>query len=232
MVLTSNSQNYVNKIDPLNLLRVYATMLVFIAHTNIFSNSLVWLGKSVFYFNTPAWAAMWIFYTLSGFLAGKSFADKKYAFTFSDIGKYYYKKVLRIWLPTMIFIFITCVLAYPDFLPNNLFVIKNFFLCIYGSTQNNPAVDGVGATWFVFTLMWLYAAAPLLSFLANKIRCNKKISSKPIIKTSVYLFVIFLCLLSGEIWRQYVKRDGLVSLCLHSALCKCQYFCSRYFLCF
>ena len=80
--------NYTNRVDPLNLLRVYATMLVFIAHTNIFSNGLVWLGKSVFYFNTPAWAAMWVFYTLSGFLAGKSFASKRYTFTPSHIGKY------------------------------------------------------------------------------------------------------------------------------------------------
>lgn len=162
--------NYTNRVDPLNLLRVYATMLVFIAHTNIFSNGLVWLGKSVFYFNTPAWAAMWVFYTLSGFLAGKSFASKRYTFTPSHIGKYYYKKILRIWLPTMLFIFITCILVYPDFLPTYPFVIKNFFLCIYGSTWNNPAVDGIGATWFVFTLMWLYISAPLVSFFANMIK--------------------------------------------------------------
>lgn len=197
--------NYTNRVDPLNLLRVYATMLVFIAHTNIFSNGLVWLGKSVFYFNTPAWAAMWVFYTLSGFLAGKSFASKRYTFTPSHIGKYYYKKILRIWLPTMLFIFITCILVYPDFLPTYPFVIKNFFLCIYGSTWNNPAVDGIGATWFVFTLMWLYISAPLVSFFANMIKKAKRLEERPALKTLCYLFAILLCLFVGEVWRQYVK---------------------------
>lgn len=59
--------NYTNRVDPLNLLRVYATMLVFIAHTNIFSNGLVWLGKSVFYFNTPAWRQCGFFILFPGF---------------------------------------------------------------------------------------------------------------------------------------------------------------------
>lgn len=105
----------------------------------------------------------------------------------------------------MLFIFITCILVYPDFLPTYPFVIKNFFLCIYGSTWNNPAVDGIGATWFVFTLMWLYISAPLVSFFANMIKKAKRLEERPALKTLCYLFAILLCLFVGEVWRQYVK---------------------------
>lgn len=198
-----------NRIDPLNFLRVYATLVVFVAHTNIFTNRLVWLGKQVFFMNAPAWAAMWFFYTLSGYLAGRSFLNQRSDFSLAFVGSYYYKKFLRVWLPTVVFIFISCVLTFPDFLPTNPIVIRNFFLCIYGSTWNNPAVDGVGATWFVFTLMWLYLSAPVWCFLASRIQTSRLMQGKPGARTAFYLAATALCLAAGEIWRQYCAWKGM-----------------------
>jgi peptidoglycan/LPS O-acetylase OafA/YrhL len=91
-----------------------------------------------------------------------------------------------------VFIGIACVLAFPNFIPEHPYVLKNFLLCIYGSVWDNPAVDGVGATWFVFTLMWLYFLVPGISYLSSKIK-----------KSYMFFLTIGIFLFIGEVWRYY-----------------------------
>lgn len=198
-----------NRVDPINFLRVFATMVVFIAHTNVFSSRVLYTGIGSFFLNAPAWSAMWIFFTLSGYLAGKNFFSKKYELTFAGIKKYYIQKFVKVYVPTVLFILIACILSYPEFIPEHPLVLREFLLCIYGSTWGSPAVDGVGATWFVFTLMWLYFIAPLLSWVASNIsQLRFKIHDK-LINDVLYLLFIILFLLGGQIWKSYVFRANL-----------------------
>ena len=70
----------------LNILRVYATALVFFCHSTI-------IAKECFEFklhglmrllNTPAWGGVWMFLAIGGFLAAYGFDQKKYTIDKSE----------------------------------------------------------------------------------------------------------------------------------------------------
>lgn len=201
MVLEKRDKS--NRVDPINALRTFTILAVFVAHSCSFTGG-VFSYKWSFVFVMPAWMAMWVFFTLSGYLAGKGFAQGRYPLTARGIGRYYYKRFIRIWLPTMFFIFLACILSFPDFIPKNPSVLQLFLFCTYGSVWNNPAVDGIGATWFAFTLMWLYLSAPWLAYLAEKTR-----KAKPRFQKYILPVFIICCLTFGMAWRLYVHSQGL-----------------------
>ena len=73
-------------------------------------------------------------------------------------------------MPTFSFIFLCLVLVYPNYIIDNPIILLKFFTLSY---NGNPGVDGVGATWYVFTLIQLNLLAPLFSYIAQKAAGSK-----------------------------------------------------------
>ena len=150
----------------------------------LFSQSIIFY----FYFIRQLGGGVWIFFILSGFLSALGFQSQKYTLSLKGIIQYYYKKIHNIYFPTIIFIFISIVLSYPDFFVQNKNVIFQFLYCGYNGI---PGAPGIGATWFVFTLMWLYFISPIVALLFNPLSSRKKL-----------LFIgLLLCIFSGLAYR-------------------------------
>lgn len=159
-----------NSVDPINFIRVLAIIIIYMLHTSLFSAKLVNLWESgywTFIFKPPAWAGVWILFIVSGYLVGKGFASERYTLKAKDIKKFYVRRIVKVWIPVIFFIFLVCVLVCPDLLIENPIIIIRFLTCTFN--DNNVYL---GPTWFVFTLMWLYLIAPLICFVMQKIKQN------------------------------------------------------------
>lgn len=156
----------------IDFLRVIATACVFILHTAIFTNQHgdVFAVPYTHPLRTPAWGGVWIFFLLSGYLAARGFALQKYEYSLKGIALYYKRKIINIYIPTLFFIFICCILVFPTFLKDNPAVIVRLLSCTYNGA---PGVDGIGATWFISTLMQLYILCPLFCKMIEMIRERK-----------------------------------------------------------
>lgn len=178
------------RFDSLNTLRVVALFMVVFLHATCFdgknfpASALMQDGGMNWIFFTPAWGGVWIFFILSGFLAGKGFAEGRYTFSRKSVLAYYKKKVLRVYLPTMLFIGFCVVLFNPSFFSKNDILLK----MLTSTWDGTAGFPGPGATWYVFTLMWFYAFAPLLCFLAGKLQ-----TKGCIIACSVVVMLLGLC---------------------------------------
>ena len=95
-------------------------------------------------------------------------------------------KLVKIGVPTLFFCFLICVLIFPDFAVNNKMALVNILTFTYNGTV---AVDGIGATWFVSTIMQLYLIAPILSYFTYKL---KKIN-----KGYIHILILSAIMLSG-----------------------------------
>lgn len=113
---------------------------------------------------------VWIFFLLSGYLAARGFALKKYEYSLKGITRYYKRKLTNIYIPTLFFIFICCIFVFPTFLKDNPAVIVRLLSCTY---NGGPGVNGIGATWFISTLMQLYILCPLFCKMIEMIRERK-----------------------------------------------------------
>ena len=157
--------------DLINTLRTLALMVFFLHAWLIPGKSFPTLQALYdtpwsFLFYTPGWAGCWIFFILAGYLAGLSFIENRYILTQSGIWSYYKNKLKHVYLPTMVFIFVAAALVYPHFLYEYPQVLWEFLSCTYYGT---PGVNGLGATWFVFTLMWFYLLTPIGVFFQRKV---------------------------------------------------------------
>lgn len=157
--------------DPINLLRVYATLLVFLLHASIFSGRYGFaFSKKTFILKTPAWAAVWIFFLLSGYLTGKQFFSGRYKLEKNGILDFYLGRFFKVLLPTYIFVFLCCLVLQPGFVLENPRVLIQFITCTF---NNSIGFDAIGPTWYVFTLVWLYIVAPFFIWILKEI--NRKI---------------------------------------------------------
>ncbi len=187
-----------NRVDFINFIRVVATIMVFMLHTTIMQGKTwpageIWKsGSWTFIFMTPAWAGVWILFIISGYLAGKGFASGRYKLQINDIMKYYLKKIKKVWIPTIAFIFICCIFVFPSFVIDNPTVIWKFITCLY---RGAPGVVGVGATWFVFTLMYLYLVTPIICLLIDKLKISRH-------KRIIWL-LLGTVIIVGACFRQY-----------------------------
>ena len=87
------------------------------------------------------------------------FFERRYEYSITGLVRYYLVKVVRILIPTLFFIFLICLLTAPEFLVDHPEVVKDILLLKY---DGSIAFDGLGATWFIFTLFWLYLIAPFV----------------------------------------------------------------------
>jgi len=131
--------------------------MVFFLHASLFDGKNFPAGivfkeyPFAFIFKIPAWAGCWIFFVLSGYLAAKGFVSNHYNLGLRGILYWYKMKIKKIYIPTLIFIVGVSILSYPEFLiKNNIELLYYFLSCTY---YGAPGVDGIGVTWFVFTLM-------------------------------------------------------------------------------
>lgn len=154
--------------DPLNVFRVVALLSVYLLHATLFDPFPASSKFSPYYFYLfpSAWGGVFLFFLLSGYLAGKSFAAGRYAGV-EGAFSYYYRRVTRILLPTWGFLIFVGVFLQADFFVN----YPEQILAILTLTYNGAlGVDGVGVTWYVFTLMWLYFLTPLFHLVLDFLR--------------------------------------------------------------
>ena len=171
--------NYIDKI------RILAVMMVFFLHSFIFvgkdfpMSDIIKESSLCMIFFMPAWAGVWIFFVVSGYLAGIGFKTEKYKLTFWGVKEYFYKKIRRVYIPVILYICFCTVMLNPDFL-DRWVVVRQFIFLTY---RGIPGTNAMGATWFVFPLMLMYFTAPLLALLYKKFRK----------KTLAIMFVIVIC---------------------------------------
>lgn len=146
----------------LNVLRVFATLLVFFCHSYIVGrdefglelHGAMWLLKS------PAWGGVWMFFAMGGFLAAFGFDRKNYTIDKEGILRYYKTRFIKVLLPTWIFISLAYIFSMNESSISFCNVVQ-FITC----TFNGGGVEefkAVGATWYVFITMWLYLLTPVL----------------------------------------------------------------------
>ena len=160
------------KTNSLDYIRIIAALLVFMLHTSLFSNNItdgaiIPILQNYFFLYTPAWAGVWIFIIISGYLIANGFLVNRYCLNKKGILEFYLSRLIKIGVPTLFFLFLCCVLVYPNFIQNNKGVLVRLLTFTYNGI---PGVDGIGAVWYVSTIMQLYLISPLIIYLIEKIR--------------------------------------------------------------
>ncbi len=157
--------------NPVSLLKSTAIVLVFMLHASIFSGQYGFsFGKHSWILQTPAWAAVWICFLASGYLIGKGFVRGRYICSARGILAFYLGRFFKIVLPAWLFVFAVCVIVNPGFVVNNPGFILSQLTFRY---RGVPQFAGIGASWYISTLMGLYLAAPFCYMLLSKITSLK-----------------------------------------------------------
>lgn len=160
------------KLQSICILRICAALTVFFLHTWIVTNNLAGINNTwdkLFFLKTPAWGGVWIFFVISGYLAGRGFILERYNLSMKSILHFYLDKLIKVGIPTLFFIFILCVTVYPDFIPSNQGALTALLTFTY---NGSPGLPGIGATWFVSTVMQLYLLTPGLYYLLKKLNAG------------------------------------------------------------
>lgn len=192
------------QLNPINIIKIIATLCVFCLHTSLFSSQ--WGGFSFssknWLLQTPAWAAVWIFFFVSGYLNGGNFIgkEKKYQFSLKSIFDFYKKRLIKVILPTWLFIFVACLISQPEFIAQNPGVLIKILTLRY---YNDPGCASIGATWYVFVLAQLYILTPIICFVINWIIEKAGYMKEAIAK----LGIVTLCVL-GFVYRFYMLKTG------------------------
>lgn len=158
--------------DVFNVLRVIALFCVLGIHSKIV---IAANGGTFFpwFQYTPAWAAMWMFFIMSGFLLGKGFFNNKYDFSSAKgFFDFYKSRFIRVAIPYFLLLFIIFLFINPAWFGTvgDYTLLKLLFF----NYDGRPGTPGVGATWFISTIIQLYLLAPFVyKFIFSKIK-NKK----------------------------------------------------------
>lgn len=203
----TSGDNMIEKkeIDPINIIKVIATLCVFCLHSFIFSSQ--WGGFSfsncTWFLQTPAWGAVWIFIFLAGFLNGGNFLGikRKYQLTIKGFGEFYIRRFRKIILPTWIFVIVAGTLSEPEFFCEYPNVIWKILTLRY---YNAPSCISIGNVWYVCILSQLYLLTPLLCLCIDKILYvlqEKKVSG--------IIVLLILCAFGGLCFRIYLYQKGV-----------------------
>ena len=186
-----------NRVDPLNFLRAVATMMVFGQHISQYGGKeLVRLaqtsaaGNLVFVFRFPAWAGVWIFFILSGYLAGKGFASGRYSVDKRGVLGYYRNRITKTYVPALVFVLCELFFEHLTGVLSDPKIILRLVFCLF---NGDGGFSGMGHTWYIFMLMWLYLVTPPVCALLNLIRdkTGKKLTGQ------VLLWVLLILFASG-----------------------------------
>lgn len=156
-----------------NTLKLIATVLVAVCHCWIICNQEFGFELQdnwQILLKTPAWGGVFMFFTISGYLAQSSIS--KYVGV--NFLQFYKNKVKKILLPCFIFISLVYLLIEPTAHIDFLFLLK-LLTCTFNGTGS--PIHHIGATWYVFVLMWLFALCPfiykMLDYIVNKYQGKK-----------------------------------------------------------
>ena len=196
------------QIEPINFIKIIATLCVFFLHTSIFSAQ--WgnfsFSEKTWFLKTPAWGAVWIFIFISGYLNGGSFlrnGKRTYTFKYNSILHFYMKRFLKVIIPMWIFVLVVCIVIEPETMFQNKDLIFRVLTLTY---QNDPASNNIGAVWYICTLAWLYLLTPFICWIVHFILDRGK---KPAYKKIILYVLFFASALLGFIYRIYMKNLGL-----------------------
>lgn len=161
----------------IDVLKVLATAMVFFCHSTIvaFQNGFEMHGW-LRIFDTPAWGGVWMFLIFSGYLAATGFVNSKsgegkYRLNKKGITGYYKNRVIKILVPTWIFVSMAFILYYRE-AELQYDVLLQVFFCLYNGA--GFTVKGIGAIWYVCIVAWLYLLTPLFVYLLDKYECKHK----------------------------------------------------------
>lgn len=163
--LSRDTQSVEHKLDFLLLLRFIAAAIVFTMHSGIVFNRDFKFGNEWWGFlaYSPAWWGMSLFFTLSGFLMGKSFASGHYSVTVRGVNAYLRNRAVRIFpLMITVAVFIT-VWQSPHFIDDASLWVKILSFTFDG--KYGP--PGVAAFWSLSTEFQFYAFVPLVFLLLS-----------------------------------------------------------------
>lgn len=197
----------VNKVNPINFLRVAALMCVFFFHTSMFSNQLGFsFSASSWFLKTPAWGAVWIFFIISGYLIGQGFLSGRYGrgtspYAVKNVFRFYLNRVIKIGIPVWFFSLLACVLAEPEFIANNPKTLINILTFTY---YNIPSSNALCITWYVSSLMQLYLLAPLFCWAIDKIMQKRSEKTRHLISIAGIVLLIGL----GFLLREWLRSKG------------------------
>lgn len=162
------------KFDRLNLLRIYAFLMIFLLHSKIFIPVEWYENVSVSWILfTPAWAGVWIFFILSGYGIGYGFYSEKYKLTPTGIIQYYYSRLIKVIPIYWLCIFIITIFLKPEYLLIEKNTICKMLKLLLFNYQAEFDTIEYGLMWYMTTLMRLYLVAPLF-FLLKKRYLNLK----------------------------------------------------------
>ena len=163
-----------NSPDALNILRVAATMFVFLLHGRSYVAGIDdGVGIFTMFTNMPAWAGVWILFFLSGYLLQKGFLKNRYP-VFEEgrlkpkaLFAFYLKRFLKIAPAYYIYLLLFVVISGNDY----FFSSPEAALKLLTFTFNgNGGISGVGHLWYISVAMWLYVLAPFLYYITAKIK--------------------------------------------------------------
>lgn len=185
--------------DYINFLRFLATLMVFGLHTSIFSGELGFeFSEKTWFLKTPAWGGVWVFFILSGYLAGKGFKEKRYEMTIKGIARFYWVKFVKIFIPVLIFNLGVLLFVFPEFMNDNIKELVGSFFAL--SYNGNPGVNGVGATWYIYSLCRLYIIAPIVfciyEFVIKRLNSDR-------VKGVIAVALIILIAVAGAYYRSH-----------------------------
>lgn len=144
----------------INTLKIVATILVFVCHCGIVCNESFGFELAnnwQILLKTPAWGGVFIFFIISGFLACKSFSSGLLG-NRHHIKIFLKKKFLNIYVPCLLFISLAYILTDPEGKLTWMFLLK-ILTCTFNGTGGG--IKYIGASWYVFVLMWLYVLTPV-----------------------------------------------------------------------
>ncbi|MBQ8165152.1 MAG: acyltransferase [Clostridia bacterium] len=161
--------------DILNILRVAATLFVFLQHARAIVPGLKTTdSKFAFLVRTPAWAGVWIFVILSAYLMGIGFVKGKYRLT-GENGKFSIKALIIFYLKRYIRLapmyYIYCFIF--EFFRGTPFFFKNpeeFWKIITFRFDGSGSVSGIGHLWYLSLAMQIYMIIPFVYLILSKIK--------------------------------------------------------------
>jgi peptidoglycan/LPS O-acetylase OafA/YrhL len=164
-----------NTFDRLNLLRIFAFLMIFLLHVKMFV-PVTWYEnvKFAWILFTPAWAGVWIFFILSGYGIGHGFYKNIYELSPKGILKYYYRRLIKIVPIYWAYLFIVTLFLKPDYLLPGTNTVSRLLSLFLFSYQEEFDSLYYGLAWYLSTLIRLYLIAPVIYFLIKRYLTGKK----------------------------------------------------------
>jgi len=182
------------KYDPLLGLRAAAFLMVFLGHwfMVVFSpyDMLRPDGDLIlrFLMSASPWGGVWFFFTLSGYLMGKSCIIGRYAPNNIGIKLFYRNRALRIIPLYLISVFLVALLQKPEFFGfANSMQLDSFLSELLFDSHGHGAI---GALWSVSTEVQFYIAIPFIYILTSRYL----ISLKRVLIVSGIIFPIIIAI--------------------------------------